>query len=92
MKQENSWFDEEILVHLYQRKQVKMQRIQDPSQSNEKNLNNVGCEASRYFRKQKKACLKAKLEKLVTNSKVKSSGELYRGINDLKKGYQLIII
>ena len=41
-----------------------MQRIQDPSQSNEKNLNNVRCEASRHFRKQKKACLKAKLENL----------------------------
>ena len=62
-----------------------MQRIQDPSQSNETNLNNVRCEASRHFRKQKKAYLKAKLEKLVTNSKVKSSGELYRALMTLRK-------
>ena len=45
MKQHKPWFDEEYLGILDQRKQAKMQWIQDPSQSNVDNLNNVkkGC-------------------------------------------------
>jgi hypothetical protein len=41
-----------------------MQWIQDPSQSNVDNLNNVRCDASRYFRNKKKTYLKAKIEEL----------------------------
>ena len=40
------------------------------------------------FRNKKKAYLKAKIEELETNSKVKNVRDLYRGINDFKKGYQ----
>ena len=36
----------------------------------------------------KKAYLKAKIEELETNSKVNNVRDLYRGINDFKKGYQ----
>jgi C4-type Zn-finger protein len=32
--------------------------------------------------------MKAKIEELETNSKLKNVRDLYRGINDLKKGYQ----
>ena len=35
----------------------------------------------------KKEYLKAKLEELETNSKIKNIRYLYRGINDFKKGY-----
>jgi len=41
LKQNKSWFDEECLDLLDQRKQAKMQCVQDPSQSNVDNLNNV---------------------------------------------------
>ena len=41
LKQHKPWFDEEYLVSLDQRKQAKMQCVQDPSQSNVDNLNNV---------------------------------------------------
>jgi len=58
-----------------------MQWMQDPSQSNVDNLNNVRCDASRHFRKKKKAYLKAKIE---TNSKIKNIRDLYWGINDFK--------
>jgi hypothetical protein len=44
--------------------------------------------ASRHFRNKKKAYLKAKIEELETNSKIKNIRDLYRGINDFKKGYQ----
>jgi hypothetical protein len=40
-------FDEECLGFLYQRKQAKMQWLQDPNQSNVDNLNNIRREASR---------------------------------------------
>jgi hypothetical protein len=50
MKQHKPWFDEECLGMLDQRKQAKMQWIQDPSQSNVDNMNNVRCDASRHFR------------------------------------------
>jgi len=65
-----------------------MQWMQDPSQSNVDNLKNVRREASRHFRNKKKVYLKAKIEELETNSKIKNIKELYRGINDFKKGYQ----
>jgi len=52
------------------------------------NLNNVRREASRYFRNKKKEHLKAKIEELETNSKIKNIWDLYRGISDFKKGYQ----
>jgi len=52
------------------------------------NLNNVRRETSRHFRKKKKEHLKAKIEELETNSKIKNIRDLYRGITDFKKGYQ----
>ena len=47
-----------------------MQWIQDPGRSNVDNLNNVRRDASRHFRKKKKAYLTAKIEELETNSKI----------------------
>jgi len=66
LKQNKPWFDEECLGFLGQRKQVKMQWIQDPSQSNVDILNNVRREVSRHFRNKKKVYLRAKIEELET--------------------------
>ena len=41
LKQHKLWFDEECLQFLDQRKQAKMQWLQDPEQSNVDNLHNV---------------------------------------------------
>jgi len=57
-------------------------------QSNVDNLNDVRHETSRHFRGKKKEYLKAKIEELETNRKIKNIMDLYRGINDYKKGYQ----
>ena len=65
-----------------------MQWIQDPSRSNVDNLNNVRRDANIHFRNKKKACLKAKIEELEINSKINNIRDLYRDINDFKKGYQ----
>jgi hypothetical protein len=65
-----------------------MKWIQVPSQSNVDTLNKVRRDASRHFRIKKMAYLKAKMEELETNSKINNIRDLYRGINDIKKGYQ----
>ena len=64
-----------------------MRWIHDPSQSNVDDLNSVRRYASRYFRNKQKAYLKAKIEELETNSKIKNIRYLCRGISDFKKGY-----
>jgi len=73
---------------LDERKQAKILWFQDPNQSNIDNLNNRRCEASRHCRNQKKELLRIKPDDLETNSKKKNNGNLYRGINTFKKGYQ----
>ena len=90
LKQHKPCFDEECLGFLDQRKQDKMQWVQDPSQSNVDNLNHVRREASRHFRNKKKAYLKAKIEELETDIKIKNIRDLYRGIIEFQKGYQPI--
>jgi len=69
-----------------------MHWIQDPSQSNVDILNNVRREVSRQFRDKKKAYLRAETEEIETMSKIQNIRNLYRGINDFKKGYSLDVI
>jgi hypothetical protein len=70
------------------RKQAKLQWLQDPSVVNEDNLSNVTREASRHFRNKKREYFKDKINELESNSKNKNIRDLYRGINEFKKGYQ----
>jgi hypothetical protein len=65
-----------------------MQWLQNPNQSNLDNLNSARQEASRHFSNKKREYLKAKINELEINSKNKNIRELYRGINDFKKGCQ----
>jgi hypothetical protein len=62
--------------------------LQNPSQINGDNLQNFRHETSRTFRNKKKEYLKGKIDELETNNKSKSIRDLYRGINEFKKGYQ----
>jgi len=57
-----------------------MHWIQDPSQSNVDNLKNLRRDASRHFRKKKKAYLRAKIEEMETNSKINNIRDLYRAL------------
>jgi hypothetical protein len=50
LKKHKPWFDEGCSKLLDQRKEAKLQWLQDPSEINGNNLNNVRCEASIYFR------------------------------------------
>jgi hypothetical protein len=56
---------------LDQRKKAKLQWLQDPSEINGDNLNNVKREAGRYFGNRKREHLKDKINELATNSKNK---------------------
>jgi hypothetical protein len=66
---------------LNQSKQAKLHWLQDPSKIHGDNLNNIRCEASREY-------LKDKINELATNSKNKHIRHLYKGINKFKRGYQ----
>jgi hypothetical protein len=54
--------------------------LQDPSEINGDNLNNVRREARRHFRNKKREYLKDKINELTTNSKNKNIRDLYRRI------------
>jgi hypothetical protein len=58
-----------------------LQWLQDPSEINEDNLNNVRLDTSRHFMNRKRKYLKGRINELAMNSKNKNIRDLYRGIN-----------
>jgi hypothetical protein len=66
--------------------------VQKPSQSNVGNLNAVRRETNRQFRNIKKEYMKDETEELETNSRMKNIRDLYRCVNDFKKGYHFGLI
>jgi hypothetical protein len=62
--------------------------LQNPNQINRDNLQNVRRETNRIFRNKKSEYLKGKINELETNNKNKNIRDLYRGINEFKKGCQ----
>jgi hypothetical protein len=85
LKMHKLWFDEGYLKLVGQRRQAKLQWLQDRSEINGDNLNNVKYEASRHFRNKKEGKSERQNNELATNSK---NRDLYRGINKFKMGYQ----
>jgi hypothetical protein len=88
LKKNKPWFDEGCSKLLEQRKQAKLQRFQYSSKINGDNLNNIRREANRNFRNKKREYLKDKINEVASNSKNKDIRDLYRGVNEFKKGYQ----
>jgi hypothetical protein len=79
LKKHKPWFDEGFSKLLDQRKQAKLQWLQDPSEINGDNLNNIRRETSRHFRNKKREYMKGKkIDELATNSKNKNFRDLYR--------------
>jgi hypothetical protein len=87
LKKHKPWFDEGFSELLDQRKQAKLQWLQDPSEINGDNLNNVRCLAGRHFRNKKREYLEDKSNELATDNK-NNIKDLYKGINEFKMGYQ----
>jgi hypothetical protein len=88
LKHNKPWFDDEYSKFIDQRKQAKIQWLQTPNQINGDNLQNLRSETTRIFRNKKKEYLKGKINELETNNKNKNIRDLYRCINEFKKGYQ----
>jgi hypothetical protein len=88
LKKRNPWFDEGCSKLLYQRKQAKLQWLQDANEINGDNLSNVRREASKHFSSKKREYQKHKINYLAMNSKNKNIRDLYRGINEFKRLYQ----
>jgi hypothetical protein len=63
-----------------------LKQLQDPNEINGDNLN-VICDASRHFRNKNREYLKGKINELAMNSKKKNIRDLYRGINEFRRGY-----
>jgi hypothetical protein len=63
-------------VYDLKKKKVKMQWLQDPNQCNVNNLNNVRLKAGRHFRNKKKKYLKANVDEIETNRKIKNIRDL----------------
>jgi hypothetical protein len=87
LKKHKPWFDEGCSKLLDPRKQARVQWLQDPSEINGDNLENIRLEASRHFRNKKREYLKNKITELATNSKNNNISDLFRGMNEFKKGY-----
>jgi hypothetical protein len=62
--------------------------LQNPSQTSGDNLQNVRREINRIFGNKKREYLKGKINELETNNKNKTIRDMYRGIDEFKKGYQ----
>ena len=92
-KQHKRWFDKECVYFLDQRKQAKMQWIQDPSRSNVDNFSNIRREASRHFRNKKKMhILKLKLRNLKLTVRSTMSGTYIGAAMTLRMGTSLELL
>jgi len=74
LHQQIPWFDEECFRFLDQKKQAKMQRLQQPNQNNVYSLKNVMRENSRHFRNKKKEHRKAKIDDMKLTIRLKYQG------------------
>jgi hypothetical protein len=82
------WFDDEFSKLIGQRKQAKLQWLQNPSHISGDNLKNFRRERSKLFRTKKREYLKGKINELENSNKNKNIRNFYRGVNEFKKGYQ----
>jgi hypothetical protein len=70
-----------MFIFFRSKEQANMLWLQDTKQNNADNQNSLRYEATRHFRNTKLECLKAEIEELETNSKLKNIRDLYRIIS-----------
>jgi hypothetical protein len=78
LKKHKPWFEKICSKYLDKRKQAKLQWLQDQSQINGGNPNNIRCEDRWHFRNKMREYLKDKINKPATNSKNKNIRVPYR--------------
>jgi hypothetical protein len=86
LKKHKPCFDGGRLKLLHQRKQAKLHWLQDSSEINGDNLNNIKYEVSRHFWNEKKEYLNYKVSELAMNSKNKNSKDLCREQINIRGG------
>jgi hypothetical protein len=86
LKKLKPWFNEGCSKLLDQEKEAKLQWLQDASQVNLDNLNNIRCQANRHYMNKKREYLKGKSNELVRSRRDKDIRNLYRRINEFKRG------
>jgi hypothetical protein len=72
LKKHKPWFNEGYSELLDQRKQAKLQWLQDPSEINGGYLDNIRRGTSRHFRNKKREYMKDKIDEIATNGKNKN--------------------
>jgi hypothetical protein len=87
LKKHKPWFDQACSKLVDQRKHAKLQCLQDPSEINGDNIKIVRRNANRYFKNKTRRNLKDKINEPAPNGKNKNIRDLYRGINEFKRGY-----
>jgi hypothetical protein len=92
LKQRKLWFGKECLGLLNQRKQAKMQWVQNLSQKSVDNLNNVRLEANRHFRKKRRHILKLNLRNLKLTVRSKILGTCIRALMTSRRGTSLEVL
>jgi hypothetical protein len=92
MKKNKPWFDEFCSELLDQRKQAKLQWLENPSKINGDNLNNTRRETSRHFRNKKREDLRDKINVLATKNKNKNIRNPYRGLGLERDSLSLVRI
>jgi hypothetical protein len=65
--------------------------LQDPSEIDGDNLNNVRCEASRHFRNKTGEYLKDEINEFAMNNGIKNIRDLYRGIYNFNFNFKLFV-
>jgi hypothetical protein len=83
LKKHKPWIYERCSKLLDQRKQAKLQWLENRNKINGDNLNDMRRETSRHFGNKKRKYLKDKINEFLTISKNKNIRDLYRGVNDL---------
>jgi hypothetical protein len=82
------WVDEECSELAIKRKQAKLLCLQNPNDQTVDEFSNVRRDTCRTFGGKTRDYVKAKVNKLEENSKYRDIREMYKGINEFRKGYQ----
>jgi hypothetical protein len=88
LKHNKTWFDDKCSKLIDKRKQVKLQWLQNPSQINGNNLQNLNVKPVEHLGTRKGEYLRGRINEIETNNKNKNIRDFYRHVNKFKNGYQ----
>lgn len=84
----NNWYDEECEAALRERNEARKKVLQRNTRANKENYKNKRKAAKTICRQKKRTWERKKLEKLEEEFSSKQSRKFYKGIKEIKKGFQ----